>query len=325
MGSSFCFLAVCGALIPRLGKGQKMYQKNRDFRLILLPIHAIVDILYQNSILCLGSFDTFKSKTPPKYEFTIFSIYDIILLKGDYMDYIEITKRDIEIEKTILQNYKKELKNLPKGYLICNRKESGEYYYHVVNNKRKYIRKEKYHLIQKLKRKKQLQVSIDIIEKNIIIQSKMLENYRRYEFGMVENTLPMSYKETKVFNNQALHQTSCGLKVRSKSEVTIVEALIARKIEFVYEKRVELHKNGKIIVLHPDFAFKTRYGIWVYWEHFGMLGSDSYKETAMNKIETYIENSLFPSRDFFITCDSNDGALDMVSIMNTIDLIEKLL
>lgn len=242
------------------------------------------------------------------------------------MDYIEITKRDIELEKTILKNYKKEYKSMPKGHLLCNKKESGEYYYQVTGNQRKYIKKENKNLIIQLKRKRYLKESIKRLECNIESQSKMLGQYRLYEFKNIERDLPKSYqRETKTFKNQILHQTSCGLKVRSKSEVLIVEALLARNIEFEYEKRIELYKDGKMVVIHPDFAFKTRYGTWVYWEHLGMLGSDTYKQTAITKIETYIENGIFPSQNLLITCDAFDGTLDMVAIMNTVDLLEKIL
>ena len=91
------------------------------------------------------------------------------------------------------------------------------------------------------------------------------------------------------------------------------------------ETNIEKLRDGKIIIVHPDFSFKTRYGTWIYWEHLGMLNSEVYRTSTVNKIETYIENGILPSRNLFVTCDSLAGAVDMESVLNTIEMIEKLL
>lgn len=252
------------------------------------------------------------------------------------MDYLELTKLDIKEEKHLLNRYETELKRLPDGYLICNTKGERIDYYHVVDGVRNYIRRKDQWLIEDLKRKKYLKEAVRRIKENIRVQENIIDKYQSYDYSKIQEKLKIPYQqqqkktynfsETKAYKNQPLHQTSIGLKVRSKSEVMIVEALVSRGIEFQYEQPLVITDiDGNTKTIYPDFSFKNRYGQWIYWEHFGMLGKSFYRKDAEWKFRQYTENNIFPSINLLITAESADGELDMATIVGTIEYLMKLL
>lgn len=120
--------------------------------------------------------------------------------------------------------------------------------------------------------------------------------------------------------------TSSGFAVRSKTELMIAEMLNFAGISFTYEKPLRLKTpEGMYVTVHPDFTFRDRYGGYVYWEHFGMLGDRRYREKTMNKLTTYIENGIVPSINLVMTAETLDGALDAGTITRTIEMIKGML
>ena len=81
-----------------------------------------------------------------------------------------------------------------------------------------------------------------------------------------------------------IHSTSKGDKVRSKSEVIIANLLFQHKIKYEYERPLE-HGSGKPI--NPDFTIFLSDGKKVYWEHLGLLGTESYDKTWLYKLGIY--------------------------------------
>lgn len=251
------------------------------------------------------------------------------------MNYRDYTKMDMEEQRRLLTKYKKELKGMPQGYLAANNKGKYMEYYQIIGNKRIYIKKNDTLLINTLKRKKFLEKSIKRIEKNLIGQEKILSHYMPYDFSAVQEAIPevyrfntsiKKYKETIPYGNQVLHQTSCGLKVRSKSEMMIVELLISHGIEFEYEKPLEIYnEGGQKITIHPDFTFRTRSGKWIYWEHLGRLDLEEYRQDTIWKLQRYFENGILPSINLLLTVDDLDGSLDMSTIIGTIEYLKKLI
>lgn len=252
------------------------------------------------------------------------------------MNYKDYTLKDMEMQKKLLAAYKAEIMTMPAGHLIINKKGKYVDNYQVIDKQRYYIRKDNQGLVDALKRKRFLQCASERMERNLIIQEELIGKYKSYEYGAVMDSLPntfridvteaMQYGETKPYGNQRLHQTLCGLKVRSKSEAMFVEALCLRKIEFEYEKELLIMgTDGKEYTVHPDFTFTSRMGTPIYHEHFGMLGDPKYRKDAIWKCEQYIANGIIPSINLLITAETFDGALDMNVISGTLDYLERLL
>jgi len=96
--------------------------------------------------------------------------------------------------------------------------------------------------------------------------------------------LPSYYEEYKVV------ATLAEYFVRSKSEALIANALHTSELDFYYEKPL-FAPNGTMYL--PDFTVIYQ-GNEFYWEHWGMLDKEKYKEKTEQKIKWYSKN--FPGR-----------------------------
>ena len=87
-----------------------------------------------------------------------------------------------------------------------------------------------------------------------------------------------------------IHEALSGDMVRSKSELVIANLLHERNIPFSYE--VLLRAPDGTIYL-PDFTITWLGETW-FWEHWGMMASEAYREHRERKIAWYKEH--FPGR-----------------------------
>jgi type IV secretory pathway TraG/TraD family ATPase VirD4 len=82
-----------------------------------------------------------------------------------------------------------------------------------------------------------------------------------------------------------IHQASDGTMVRSKSELLVLETLLAMGLEPRYEERLYSPVDPDDFRL-PDFTI-THNGVTFYWEHLGMLDKDHYARAWRRKREWY--------------------------------------
>ncbi|MFW5890808.1 MAG: AAA family ATPase, partial [bacterium] len=111
------------------------------------------------------------------------------------------------------------------------------------------------------------------------------------------------YEEGKI------HQDLLEHMLRSKSEVIIANILIDRGIDFDYEK--PLRADDGTLVL-PDFTIYSRGNVY-YWEHFGMMNDEKYKNHYDNKVKWYNEH--FPEQ-LICTFESSTLSKDIENIIN---------
>lgn len=130
--------------------------------------------------------------------------------------------------------------------------------------------------------------------------------------------------------------TSRGERVRSKSEVIIADTLarlgIPYRYEFPYELKVccrardcdsrggedcgKRNRNGSrrgrfSAVFYPDFTclnLRTRREF--IWEHFGLMSDAEYVASAIEKLETYCDNGIFPGDGLLITMETQERPLN---------------
>lgn len=256
------------------------------------------------------------------------------------MDYRDLTEKDCMYQDRLIREYRQKLSGLPEGRLLATRKRGRVEYYHVpCGGKRRYISKNKKEFILGLKLRRYYETAIKCMESNISAQKKMMNKYEAYDFLSIQRRLPSSYRTDAAAPEDAdceapvnglkydgVHMTSAGFAVRSKTELMIAEMLNFAGISFTYEKPLRLKTpEGMYVTVHPDFTFRDRYGGYVYWEHFGMLGDRRYREKTMNKLTTYIENGIVPSINLVMTAETLDGALDAGTITRTIEMIKGML
>ena len=106
---------------------------------------------------------------------------------------------------------------------------------------------------------------------------------------------------------------SQGIKVRSKSEALILEALLRYGIDVRYEQE-QIIDN---ITIAPDFTFEGGDKKLFYWEYLGMMDRPNYASRNFRKIRTYYELGLIPGHNLILTFDY-DGSINMEIINATI-------
>ncbi|BAP36424.1 hypothetical protein AS4_14840 [Acinetobacter guillouiae] len=123
-----------------------------------------------------------------------------------------------------------------------------------------------------------------------------------------------SNKQKRYFEEKLIHKTIRGEMVRSKSEVIVANILNNMKIEYFYEKSLEV--NGK--TYSPDFTLYYQ-GKIAYLEHLGMLGDEKYKKHWEEKRTNYESKGISEiSGTLIVTKDGLDGSLDATLIESKI-------
>ena len=114
------------------------------------------------------------------------------------------------------------------------------------------------------------------------------------------------YLKNEFKSEMLVHRTSAGIRVRSKSEAFIVTTLCKYQIPFRYECALEI--GGKII--YPDFTIiHPVTGEVFYWEHFGRMDEDDYKQDAIIKINNYLANGIVPNINLITTFETKTSPL----------------
>ena len=259
------------------------------------------------------------------------------------MNYLEITKEDMQTQQTLLTIYESALVDLPKGRLHCKKKYNGLQYY-LWDEERKvqqYIRKENHDLVFELKYRHMLEEAIKTIKCNLAVQEKVLKKYLEYDPKSLMSRLPDVYQdmphllyrpEYQTLNkenkssyqmnykrNEITQKSSFGMEFRSKSEAVIGELVHVVKIPFLYEAKLLLRtEDGKTQTYFPDFTFFPPGRGELYWDHLGRMDLEGYRKKAFKKIEDYHYNGILPPDNLILTMEDKNGALDIRGIQRII-------
>ncbi|WP_297698202.1 hypothetical protein [uncultured Fibrobacter sp.] len=106
--------------------------------------------------------------------------------------------------------------------------------------------------------------------------------------------------------------TSTGVRVRSKSEVIIADALSRAGIPFRYEYPTSVKGWG---TLYPDFTcLDTRTREEIIWEHFGLMGDPDYTESTVQKIAHYTASGYTLGKNFIATFENAASPLSVKQV-----------
>lgn len=106
--------------------------------------------------------------------------------------------------------------------------------------------------------------------------------------------------------------TSTGVRVRSKSEVIIADALSRAGIPFHYEYPTSVKGWG---TLYPDFTcLDTRTREEIIWEHFGLMGDPDYTESTVQKIAHYTASGYTLGKNFIATFENAASPLSVKQV-----------
>lgn len=248
---------------------------------------------------------------------------------GDMSDILTFVKEELEIQKSLLRRSQKILARAPEGTLRYRPRKNGDAFYQARFSsgivKETNITENKA-AIDDLIQKRISRETIPAAQKNIKILEQLLASYQLNAFIDIIKTLPDGYRKAvlAVAKDRTLeketgkpiqhhydpkkhiHETVCGLKVRSKSEVIITNSLTHYNIPFDYELDFDEENPGKY-PFQPDFTFELPDGSLKLWEHLGLLKKLDYCEHNAYKLNRYQLNGFLIGRNLIITQDDNKG------------------
>ena len=115
--------------------------------------------------------------------------------------------------------------------------------------------------------------------------------------------------------------TSTGVRVRSKSEVIIADALSRANIPYHYEYPTSIKGYG---TLYPDFTcLDTSTREEIIWEHFGLMNDPDYVENAVQKIAHYAASGYTIGKNFIATFESGNTPLSVKQVQEYIKAVFK--
>lgn len=208
----------------------------------------------------------------------------------------------------------------PEGSLTCCHQEKRVKWYVTVGSARRYLPKSEGKLAHDLAEKEYLLCKIRDIQREIKaidglkVISERTMNSEAAELLAVRGyklLLPEYLNETKgkkkSNNAEGLRfETFSGDYVRSKSEVIIANCLFRRNIPFSYEEELDI--DGRI--LHPDFTIRhSKTGQIYYWEHFGMVDNENYRDMMIKKIRMYGDNGIYAMINLIISTETRENPL----------------
>ena len=138
---------------------------------------------------------------------------------------------------------------------------------------------------------------------------KLLEPMFSVEREDLKIWMEEKYEGGAGYPEHLVYKGSRGKYLRSKSEVIIDMMLYKYGIPFRYEDKLILD-NG--IYIYPDFTVRHPIsGKRMYWEHFGLMDKQDYRNSACKKIRLYCDNGIIPSIDLIATFETAAHPLDV--------------
>ena len=249
--------------------------------------------------------------------------------------------------QTCLDNLQKSLKKAPKGLLRAQPHKNSFQYYIISergDTKGKYLPRKEIRKARAIAQRDYNKAAADILKIEIAALTSLLADYRPNEldeaytqlhpgrralvtpicepdeeFIATWQHLPYTGKPFEI--NAPEFFTSTGVRVRSKSEVIIAEALYRAGIPFRYEYPISVKGWG---TLYPDFTcLNTTSREEIIWEHFGLMGDPDYAENAVQKISRYAASGYILGKNFIATFESGNTPLSVKQVQAYINAFFK--
>lgn len=255
------------------------------------------------------------------------------------MHYSEKMKIELARLTANIKNIERKLAKLPAGKLRFW-KDGGRYKHFVqIEGKRQYIKQDQKDLITQLAKKTILTKMLqDAKREKEAIESYLrrhrekdsVAEYLMKEPHMEELVRPLfqirddqlkewakaDYPSTAEHPEDLIHLGPRGQLFRSKSEAQIATILYKNRIPYRYEWDREI--NG--IVYHIDFTIiHPKTGQLFFWEHFGMIDSESYNHKNARIVADFASVDIFPGKNLIVTCESKKHPLFISTIEDIVN------
>lgn len=245
-------------------------------------------------------------------------------------NFLFLVDKELEEQVALRTREQKVLSRIPEGFLKLRRRDNKNSFYwnHKVDGKRREVNiTDNDDMTHRLLQKRIYTEAGRRAETNIQALRELKKVYTADSIKDIIKELPDSYKtvydahmENQLWSwkdetyercpfdpERHIHETVCGIMVRSKSEVIIANALTSYGIPFHYEERLYL-KDGSQRYWYPDFTFQVPLIGKKYWEHLGMLDKKSYCEHNAEKLYNYQKSGLMIGQNLIITQDNYLGS-----------------
>ena len=253
-------------------------------------------------------------------------------------------KRALRKQKLLLDeihNIKSQLQTLPEGSFTCQ-KNGNRYKWRVtIGKKQIYIPKsdqalaEKYafktyltfRLARLVNEETAIQTYLKIHNRFIKTKDEDLLSHPEYQkllshyfFNTSENMMHWMnapFIKNTYFEENLIHDTASGVKMRSKSEQMIEAALRQYNLPYRYEEKLELGET----VFYPDYKIMhPKTGEIVIWENIGMSDKPDYMFRLINKLQHYFQYGYYPTVNLILTFDTKECPLTTDRIDRIIEM-----
>lgn len=223
------------------------------------------------------------------------------------------------------------LTNAPDGFLKITTSRNKPQFTHCAYNKKDiYIKKNDANLAHRLAQKTYDTNVKRLVDKRLKQLDRLAEEYKDNEIDDIFQQLhpirksiveavetpwdqrvrewkSIPYNGKEFAENVPVIYTKNGERVRSKTEKILADFFYDNGIEYKYECPLTLKGIGTI---YPDFTFlRKRDGKEVYWEHDGRMDDPTYAEKAIQKINSYMLNGIFPGDNLVLSFESTKTVL----------------
>ena len=244
-----------------------------------------------------------------------------------------LTARREELEDMILQ-LRTSLANAPAGKLrISGRNECPQYYLREKKSDRggKYIKQRNYALAEALAQRdyntavlnsaETEQTAIDTLleiwqserpedefDKLSLPRKRLVTPAALSDEDFVKQWLEETYPRKGFSENDPEYYSLKGERVRSKSEIILMNIFDSYPIPCKYEVPLTLH-NGRVI--HTDFTLlNVRERKELRWEHMGKADDPAYMKYNVGRLNDLMKSGYYPGINLILTFETNEIPVD---------------
>lgn len=237
------------------------------------------------------------------------------------MNFVASLQSELDTQLRLQKIYTDRLASMPEGSLWTKRRKDGDQYYLKLSGMSpQYLhKKDDLQMISELKAKKHLIDNLCRLNNNIALITELSTKYVPLVCDNISEHLDFTESQNPVYPETLIHNTSFGLKVRSKSEAMIADSLYMFNVPLLYEQKLVLTDAfGQPYDIYPDFTITLSDGSSIYWEHKGRMDDSKYRQRNQWKESLYFINGIYPPHNLISTMDGPNQEYDLQEIHRVI-------
>lgn len=261
-----------------------------------------------------------------------------IVSAGQVKSFLFAQSKELE---NLVAAKQKALSKLPKGKLQIKMCNGSPQWYYIEDSKEMYLPKGDCSEARLLAQKSYDKKVLDEACRSLVLIKKFLKNYnpdalfeifekmhparqelvkpiRLSDDEYIKQWLAVKYSGRPFDVDSSELYTSLKIRVRSKSEVIIADALTRYGVPYRYEYPYKMKTPKGASRICPDFTclnVQTRREF--VWEHFGLIDNVEYAQNMVGKMQMYAENGFYEGVNLITTYETAERHLSapMVSAL----------